>query len=71
VDQEIERQAEEVKIRMKYSEWYYGILLKCNDYTCGNREASYCHYGDNPPFWCSFDKCPKIDPNDKERDYKR
>ena len=54
---------------MKSSEWHRDILCECGDYTIGNREAAYCQCGDDHPYWCDFEKCPKIPKDDKVRIY--
>ena len=54
---------------MKFKDWHRNILCECKDYTMGNREASYCQFGDEHPYWCEFEKCPKIPIEDKRRDY--
>ena len=54
--------------------WWREIMRHCEDISVVDRDFARCRYEKpypEPTFECCFEKCPKIDPNDKERDYKR
>jgi hypothetical protein len=58
-------------VEMNYSTWWKTILTKCDLKGIYDQGLANCHHKENKKKrnLCSFETCPKIPKEDKERDY--
>jgi len=54
---------------MKYFYWWNTILKRCGDLKILDQASARCNHPENKKYWCDFQHCPKIPPNDRKREY--